>query len=699
MAHANDSIKQVFDGLRKQTLTIEQSIETGEQDVLAKDDIAFTMRANELALSNMANAHAVDYQKLKKGLAAILEARAEQRKKAKQEARKSIRASKKRDQIIQQQEKSAQAAARIRETISEKRTAFDALTNHMNEIHEKQRKNMMQAQERQYTTEKLLCDLETRHLKEEVRSTIMKKFQVRQNHQGHLNKRINENLRERQLMELRHSKERSEMEVTSYEEIASIKIDHETQLAELRLKQMNELHAEKENVVQKNESEKEELLKRQHKRELKDLANEQKISLRQLRIKLNEKIAASRGTASSSSSKAASRIGSNASSARHSRAGSTDSISQASPTKKGGMRIMEGGEEDDIDNGDVEKSKNAAASLRMLIARHKEEFETLTSTIQREINDHTLAFDAKMEDMSETHERELSDLLEEQERQLEELKQIQEKEIMMEESMHDSEMKMLIERRILNSVLETVADGIINITAAGIIRRFNHAAELMFGYKSDEVIGHNIVMLMPERFGKNHDEYLNRYLTTNIKTVIGTGRRVFGLKKDGSEFPLHLSISELKEDGEHLFTGIARDLTREVKVAEENRVQKMQKEKDLELEQYMKELDIAKKKADGLISQILPAEIAEALMNGKEVAPRSFECATIFFLDIVGFTTISAQIKPLEVVSFLNALYHDIDGVIEQYDVYKVETIGDSYMIVSGLPKIIKNHASEIATM
>jgi PAS domain S-box-containing protein len=91
--------------------------------------------------------------------------------------------------------------------------------------------------------------------------------------------------------------------------------------------------------------------------------------------------------------------------------------------------------------------------------------------------------------------------------------------------------------------------------------RFNTAAETMFGYKSAEIVGKNIKMCMPERFGVNHQEYINNYLNTGLKKAIGNGRRVLGLKKDGTEFPIHLSVTELKEEGNHLFTGIARDLT------------------------------------------------------------------------------------------------------------------------------------------
>lgn len=118
-------------------------------------------------------------------------------------------------------------------------------------------------------------------------------------------------------------------------------------------------------------------------------------------------------------------------------------------------------------------------------------------------------------------------------------------------------MKMLVERRILNSVLETVADGIINITPSGEITRFNHAAEIMFGYEASEIIGKNVKILMPAKYASNHDQYLNNFLTTGIKRVIGgKARLATGLKKDGQEFPIELSISEVKESDSHLFTGI-----------------------------------------------------------------------------------------------------------------------------------------------
>ncbi|OQV12275.1 Atrial natriuretic peptide receptor 1 [Hypsibius exemplaris] len=113
-------------------------------------------------------------------------------------------------------------------------------------------------------------------------------------------------------------------------------------------------------------------------------------------------------------------------------------------------------------------------------------------------------------------------------------------------------------------------------------------------------------------------------------------------------------------------------------------------------QQFMEE----KSRSEELLNQLLPKQVAAALTKGEHVEPEAFESVSIFFSDIVGFTTISAAGSPMDVISMLNGLYTFFDSVLERFDVYKVETIGDAYMVSSGLPERNGHrHAVEIAQM
>ena len=113
----------------------------------------------------------------------------------------------------------------------------------------------------------------------------------------------------------------------------------------------------------------------------------------------------------------------------------------------------------------------------------------------------------------------------------------------------------------MRSVVDHVLDGIITINARGIITTFNRAAERIFGYAANEVIGRNVKMLMPQPYQREHDSYIGNYLNTGRAKIIGIGREVTGRRKDGSTFPMELAISEFPLGDGRYFTGIVRDIT------------------------------------------------------------------------------------------------------------------------------------------
>lgn len=123
----------------------------------------------------------------------------------------------------------------------------------------------------------------------------------------------------------------------------------------------------------------------------------------------------------------------------------------------------------------------------------------------------------------------------------------------------------------LDAIINTTVDGIIVIDGRGSIEAFNPGAERLFGYAAADIIGRNVNVLMPAPYHAEHDAYLTRYLSTGRKQIIGIGREVMGRRKDGTTFPLHLSVGEMMIAGERKFTGMLHDLSDRVALEEQLR--------------------------------------------------------------------------------------------------------------------------------
>jgi two-component system sensor kinase FixL len=128
----------------------------------------------------------------------------------------------------------------------------------------------------------------------------------------------------------------------------------------------------------------------------------------------------------------------------------------------------------------------------------------------------------------------------------------------------------------LRSILETAPDAIIVIGERGIMESFSPAAERLFGFKAEEAIGRNVNILMPSPYHERHDGYIQHYLETGERRIIGIGRIVVGQRKDGSTFPMELAVGEALMNSRRVFTGFIRDLTE--RQLSENRLQELQAE-------------------------------------------------------------------------------------------------------------------------
>ncbi|MEH6502885.1 MAG: response regulator [Cycloclasticus sp.] len=186
------------------------------------------------------------------------------------------------------------------------------------------------------------------------------------------------------------------------------------------------------------------------------------------------------------------------------------------------------------------------------------------------------------------------------------------------------------------AVIDNAADGIITIDIKGRIEAFNPAAEEIFGYSSEELIGENIKVLMPRSYHRGHDNYLDNYQATGVNTTMSSGREAEGLRKDGSTFPVDLAVSEVELDDHILLISIIRDIT------ERKKIDKMKSEF---ISTVSHELRTPLTSIQGALSLVIgkgSKDIPPKLLRLLETANRNSNRLTFMINDILDLEKISA---------------------------------------------------------
>lgn len=223
--------------------------------------------------------------------------------------------------------------------------------------------------------------------------------------------------------------------------------------------------------------------------------------------------------------------------------------------------------------------------------------------------------------------------------------------------------------QLVKSIVETVVDGIITIDSQGIVLSFNTAAERLFGYSQTEIIGTNVNKLMPEPYAAKHNDFIARYLRTREARVIGIGREVVGLRKDGSIFPMDLAVSEMQHPDRTLFVGIVRNIT------ERKQMERMKSEFVSTVSHELRTPLTSIRGALGLVIGKFSNGLPDKARQLLETASRNSERLTLLINDILDLEKIEAgmlalEFKALDLVAITQKAIIANEGYGHQHEVH-----------------------------
>lgn len=260
------------------------------------------------------------------------------------------------------------------------------------------------------------------------------------------------------------------------------------------------------------------------------------------------------------------------------------------------------------------------------------------------------------------------------------------------------------------AIMENVLEGIITIDRQGIIQTFNGAAEQAFGYSHDEVVGKNVKILMPSPYQEQHDGYMQRYHDTGEKKIIGVGREAVGLRKNGMQFPIVLSVSEIKVGSTVLYIGLVRDITLQKQKEEELRIAKETAEtaniaKSEFLANMSHELRTPLNSILGMLRFLKEAELPDEERHTAETAFRASTNLLEIVNDILDLSKIEAGEMQLErigmdVTYILDSVVHTLGHIaaekrlplVLQYEKEKIPfVLGDPTRLTQILNNLVGN--------